>query len=40
MSGRQADYVEYVEGRPARLRRLAYLLCQDWDSAKTWCRRP
>ena len=33
MSGRQADYVEYVEGRLAWLRRLAYLLCQDWHSA-------
>jgi RNA polymerase sigma-70 factor (sigma-E family) len=33
VSGRQADYVEYVEGRLAWLRRLAYLLCQDWHSA-------
>ena len=33
MSGRQADYVEYVEARLAWLRRLAYLLCQDWHSA-------
>lgn len=33
MSGRQADYVAYVEGRLAWLRRLAYLLCQDWHSA-------
>lgn len=33
MSGRQADYTEYVEGRLAWLRRIAYLLCQDWHSA-------
>jgi RNA polymerase sigma-70 factor (sigma-E family) len=33
VSGRQADYVAYVEGRLAWLRRLAYLLCQDWNSA-------
>jgi hypothetical protein len=33
VSGRQADYVEYVEARLAWLRRLAYLLCQDWHSA-------
>jgi RNA polymerase sigma-70 factor (sigma-E family) len=33
VSGRQADYVEYVEGRLASLRRLAYLLCQDWHTA-------
>jgi RNA polymerase sigma-70 factor (sigma-E family) len=33
VSGRQADYVEYVEGRLAGLRRLAYLLCQDWHGA-------
>jgi RNA polymerase sigma-70 factor (sigma-E family) len=33
VSGRQADYVAYVEGRLGWLRRLAYLLCQDWHSA-------
>ena len=33
MNGRQADYTEYVEGRLAWLRRIAYLLCQDWYSA-------
>lgn len=33
MSERQADYVEYVEGRLASLRRLAYLLCRDWHGA-------
>jgi RNA polymerase sigma-70 factor (sigma-E family) len=33
VTGRQADYVEYVEGRLASLRRLAYLLCQDWHGA-------
>jgi DNA-directed RNA polymerase specialized sigma24 family protein len=32
VSGRQADYVEYVEGRLGWLRRLAFLLCQDWHS--------
>lgn len=33
MNGRQADYTEYVEGRLAWLRRIAYLLCQDWHGA-------
>jgi len=33
VSERQADYVAYVEGRLASLRRLAYLLCQDWHGA-------
>ena len=33
MSGPQVDYVTYVEGRLAWLRRLAYLLCQDWHGA-------
>jgi RNA polymerase sigma-70 factor (sigma-E family) len=33
MSGPQVDYVAYVEGRLAWLRRLAYLLCQDWHEA-------
>jgi RNA polymerase sigma-70 factor (sigma-E family) len=33
VSGREADYVAYVEGRQASLRRLAYLLCRDWHSA-------
>jgi RNA polymerase sigma-70 factor (sigma-E family) len=33
VSGAQVDYVEYVEGRLAWLRRLAYLLCQDWHEA-------
>jgi RNA polymerase sigma-70 factor (sigma-E family) len=28
-----AEYVEYVTGRHAWLRRVAYLLCQDWHSA-------
>jgi RNA polymerase sigma-70 factor (sigma-E family) len=28
-----ADYVEYVQGRLNRLRRVAYLLCQDWHAA-------
>ncbi len=39
MSERQADYVEYVEGRLAWLRRLAYLLCQDWHSADDLTRK-
>lgn len=30
---RDADYVAYVEPRLAWLRRIAYLLCQDWHSA-------
>jgi len=33
VSGPQVDYVEYVEGRLTWLRRLAYLLCQDWHEA-------
>lgn len=34
MSGsRDAEYVEYVESRLTWLRRVAYLLCQDWHSA-------
>jgi len=33
VSGRQAGYVEYVEGRLGSLRRLACLLCQDWHTA-------
>jgi len=33
VSGREADYVAYVEGRLALLQRLAYLLCRDWHSA-------
>ena len=33
MSGPQVDYAEYAEGRLAWLRRLAYLLCQDWHEA-------
>jgi RNA polymerase sigma-70 factor (sigma-E family) len=28
-----ADYVEYVQGRLNWLRRVAYLLCQDWHAA-------
>jgi RNA polymerase sigma factor (sigma-70 family) len=28
-----ADYVEYVQGRLTWLRRVAYLLCQDWHAA-------
>lgn len=30
---RDAEYVEYVESRLTWLRRVAYLLCQDWHSA-------
>jgi RNA polymerase sigma-70 factor (sigma-E family) len=30
---RDAEYVEYVESRLTWLRRIAYLLCQDWHSA-------
>jgi RNA polymerase sigma-70 factor (sigma-E family) len=33
VSGRQADYEAYVQGRLTTLRRVAYLLCQDWHSA-------
>ena len=33
MSGPGVDYADYVEGRLAWLRRLAYLLCQDWHGA-------
>jgi RNA polymerase sigma-70 factor (sigma-E family) len=34
MNGRpDAEYVEYVTARHAWLRRVAYLLCQDWHSA-------
>jgi DNA-directed RNA polymerase specialized sigma24 family protein len=33
VSGPSVDYVAYVEARLAWLRRLAYLLCQDWHSA-------
>jgi RNA polymerase sigma-70 factor (sigma-E family) len=33
VSGPQVDYVAYVEGRLAWLRRVAYLLCQDWHGA-------
>lgn len=33
MSEPRIDYVEYVEGQLARLRRLAYLMCQDWHGA-------
>ncbi|HEY1624960.1 MAG TPA: SigE family RNA polymerase sigma factor [Streptosporangiaceae bacterium] len=34
MSGHaDLDYVEYVTARHAWLRRVAYLLCQDWHSA-------
>jgi len=34
VSGRRdAEYVEYVESRLTWLRRVAYLLCQDWHSA-------
>jgi RNA polymerase sigma-70 factor (sigma-E family) len=28
-----AEYVEYVTGRVAWLRRVAYLMCQDWHAA-------
>ncbi len=30
---RDVEFTEYVQARLAWLRRLAYLLCQDWDSA-------
>lgn len=30
---RDAEYVEYVESRLYWLRRVAYLLCQDWSTA-------
>lgn len=34
MSGRlDAEFVEYVTGRHAWLRRVAYVLCQDWHAA-------
>lgn len=33
MATRDADYLAYVEPRLAWLRRIAYLLCQDWHSA-------
>jgi RNA polymerase sigma-70 factor (sigma-E family) len=33
VTGPGVDYVAYVEGRLAWLRRLAYLLCQDWHGA-------
>jgi RNA polymerase sigma-70 factor (sigma-E family) len=32
-SSREAEYTEYVEARLPWLRRVAYLLCQDWQSA-------
>jgi RNA polymerase sigma-70 factor (sigma-E family) len=32
-AARDADYVAYVEARLAWLRRIAYLLCQDWHAA-------
>ncbi len=32
-SSRDAEYTEYVQARIPWLRRLAYLLCQDWQSA-------
>lgn len=30
---RDAEFTEYVAARLSSLRRLAYLLCRDWDSA-------
>jgi RNA polymerase sigma-70 factor (sigma-E family) len=30
---RDAEYVEFVESRLTSLRRMAYLLCQDWHAA-------
>ncbi len=30
---RDAEFTEYVSGRMAPWRRVAYLLCQDWDHA-------
>jgi RNA polymerase sigma-70 factor (sigma-E family) len=33
MSSREAEYTEYVGARMPWLRRVAYLLCQDWQSA-------
>ena len=32
-SARDAEYTEYVQSRLPWLRRVAYLLCQDWQSA-------
>jgi RNA polymerase sigma-70 factor (sigma-E family) len=33
MSSRDDEYTEYVAARMMSLRRVAYLLCQDWDRA-------
>jgi hypothetical protein len=32
-SSRDAEYTDYVQARLPWLRRVAYLLCQDWQSA-------
>lgn len=33
MSARDSEFTEYVQARLAWLRRLGFLLCQDWTSA-------
>lgn len=33
MSGRAAEFAAYAHARLGSLRRIAYLLCQDWDNA-------
>ena len=30
---REAEYTDYIQGRLPWLRRVAYLLCQDWQRA-------
>ncbi|MFY9846283.1 MAG: sigma factor, partial [Trebonia sp.] len=30
---REAEYTDYIQGRLPSLRRVAYLLCQDWQRA-------
>ena len=30
---REAEYTDYIRGRLPSLRRVAYLLCQDWHEA-------
>jgi hypothetical protein len=34
MSSRDDEYTEYVAARMTSLRRVAYLLCQDWNRAE------
>lgn len=36
---RDAQFTEYVAARLGSLRRLAYLLCRDWDSADDLVQR-